>query len=166
VLRWFGQSLTTGKLRGPLPIYYLNGEKNCTPSAKVFCRGVGKNRAVQYIPPGGEKHEEGGGERLWAAPCAAWCQPAVPLTWGYTGQLTTAFPPGMCGHNIGEYGRVLPHITLKTIVYSTQHSLQDIWNIQYTAVVIDDVCTLGYSDYDVFLETDEGSRVYRYKNLF
>jgi hypothetical protein len=26
--------------------------------------------------------------------------------------------------------------------------------------------TLGYSDYDVFLENDEGSRVYRCKKLF
>ncbi len=28
------------------------------------------------------------------------------------------------------------------------------------------VCTVGYSDYDVFLENDEGSRVYRCKKLF
>ncbi len=27
-------------------------------------------------------------------------------------------------------------------------------------------CGLGYSDYDVFLENDEGSRVYRCKKLF
>jgi hypothetical protein len=27
-------------------------------------------------------------------------------------------------------------------------------------------CTIGYSDYDVFLENDEGSRVYRCKKLF
>ncbi len=27
-------------------------------------------------------------------------------------------------------------------------------------------CTLGYSDYDVFLENDRGSRVYRCKKLF
>ncbi len=27
-------------------------------------------------------------------------------------------------------------------------------------------CVLGYSDYDVFLENDEGSRVYRCKKLF
>ncbi len=27
-------------------------------------------------------------------------------------------------------------------------------------------CTVGYSDYDVFLENDEGSRVYRCKKLF
>jgi hypothetical protein len=27
-------------------------------------------------------------------------------------------------------------------------------------------CALGYSDYDVFIEIDEGSRVYRCKKLF
>jgi hypothetical protein len=27
-------------------------------------------------------------------------------------------------------------------------------------------CRVGYSDYDVFLEYDEGSRVYRCKKLF
>ncbi len=60
MLRWLGQSTTTGKLRGPLPIYYLHGGKNCTSSQKVFYRGVEKNRLVQYIPPSGEKHEGGG----------------------------------------------------------------------------------------------------------
>jgi hypothetical protein len=29
-----------------------------------------------------------------------------------------------------------------------------------------DGCAVGYSDYDVFLENDEGSRVYRCKKLF
>ncbi len=29
-----------------------------------------------------------------------------------------------------------------------------------------DESTLGYSDYDVFLENDEGSRVYRCKKVF
>jgi hypothetical protein len=33
------------------------GKKICTASEKVFYRGVGKNRVVQYIPLGGEKHE-------------------------------------------------------------------------------------------------------------
>ncbi len=32
--------------------------------------------------------------------------------------------------------------------------------------LIKDAYTLGYSDYDVFLENDEGSRVYRCKKLF
>ncbi len=62
MLRWLGQSKTKGKLRGPLPIYYLLGGKNCTSCEKVFYRGVEKNRVVQYIPPGGGKHEEGGGK--------------------------------------------------------------------------------------------------------
>jgi hypothetical protein len=51
---------TTGKLRGPLPIYYLHGVKKLHGFREVFYRGVGKNGVVQYIPPGGEKHEGGG----------------------------------------------------------------------------------------------------------
>jgi hypothetical protein len=36
--------------------------KKLHASEKLFYRGVGKNRVVQYIPPGGEKHKEGGGK--------------------------------------------------------------------------------------------------------
>ncbi len=35
-----------------------------------------------------------------------------------------------------------------------------------TGDIINGGCLVGYSDYDVFLENDEGSQVYRCKKLF
>jgi hypothetical protein len=47
--------------------------------------------------------------------------------------------------------------------FSCQHREQHISKQNY---VVPKVHTVGYSDYDVFLENDEGSRVYRCKKLF
>ncbi len=58
---------------------------------------------------------------------------------------------------MGPVFRSIPtaDITLKIATISNIKEVINLW-----------IVLVGYSDYDVFLENDEGSRVYRCKKLF
>ncbi len=54
MLRWLGQRITTGKLRGPLPIYDLHGEKNCALPRKFSTEAWGKIELFNIFPQVGK----------------------------------------------------------------------------------------------------------------
>jgi hypothetical protein len=69
--------------------------------------------------------------------------------------------PLMCRNNWGYIFHALAQTT--SSIYgrlNMELDLQSLFGLHVYS------CTIGYSDYDVFLENDEGSRVYRCKKLF
>jgi hypothetical protein len=54
VLRWLGQSITTGKLRGHLPIYYLYGGKIARLPRKFSTEAWGKIELFNIFPKWGK----------------------------------------------------------------------------------------------------------------
>jgi hypothetical protein len=68
---------------------------------------------------------------------------------------------------LAQAGLTIFTITYKVAVYAPAERAD---NLRYappiSSLPLCTLCSIGYSDYDVFLENDEGSRVYRCKKLF
>jgi hypothetical protein len=63
---------------------------------------------------------------------------------------------------------LMPYVFCRCLlVWLLTRLLSDFLNVcSYTFVIHIRIWALGYSDFDVFLENDEGSGVYRCKKLF